>query len=148
MADVANVDSIILNATIEDNEDETKLLNIFKLFCDKDEMDLQAFIRFCESYKMATQSFTVVDCDLIFEKSKALATHPTASDILKSGVVLNKRINYFVFRIVVVPYLAEKKKCIVGDILQHILAQDDVLKTEVVETTLKIETVEAASEEL
>jgi hypothetical protein len=85
-------------------------------------MESKTFIKFLRDCNQITKKFTTGDADLIFQKAKAKASAPGAGSY-SSGVVHGKRLNYEVFRAVVMPCLAEKKGKSVEEMIEEILSQ-------------------------
>ncbi len=91
-----------------ENEDEQKVKELFMKFCPNGEMDSRTFIKFCKDCHIISKKFTAGDADLVFQKTKAAASHPAAGSY-SSGVVHGKRVSYDVFRAISIPAISEKK---------------------------------------
>ena len=103
----------------ENSGDEARAKELFLKFCPTGEMDSRTFIKLCKDCNILSKSFTAGDADLIFQKTKAAASHPTAGSY-SSGVVHGKRVSYDVFRAIAVPCLAEKRKMEIVDMVTYL----------------------------
>lgn len=92
----------------EESSQEVKLRDVFKTLCrPHDDMDVQSCIELCQQGKVLNeQFFTIHDVQLAFLKAKFVAVN---NEAYKSGVIVRKRVNYKVFREILIPCLAEKK---------------------------------------
>jgi hypothetical protein len=91
-----------------DHKDEKKLEDVFVTSCSpKMEMDLPCCLKLCKDSKIVNdQFFTNHDVQLVFLKAKSIAMH---NEAYKTGIIVGKRLNYKVFREILIPCLAEKR---------------------------------------
>jgi len=101
------------------SESENALKQVFLKFCPTGEMDSKTFIKLLRDATVINRKFTATDGDLIFQKTKAKASAPSAGSY-SSGVVHGKRVNFDVFRAVAIPLIAEKKGMNVSALVEHI----------------------------
>ena len=106
---------------VEGCSSEKSLRDLFMIFCPAGEMDSKTFIKMCEDAHLLEKKFTRTDGDLLFQKAKAKASAPGAG-AYASGVVHGKRLNYDVFRAVVIPEIATKKSITVPALLEKLAA--------------------------
>jgi hypothetical protein len=69
-------------------------------------MNLNTFLKLIQETKNLSFSYTLHDLKYCFEKSKSLAL---ASVTFSKYVILEKRINYEIFRKILIPCLAERR---------------------------------------
>lgn len=112
-----------IDAPKSDGEDEQKVKELFLKFCPNGEMDSRIFIKLCRDCNVISKQFTAGDADLVFQKTKAAASHPSAGSY-SSGVVHGKRVSYDVFRAISIPCIADKKKMEVSALLAHLATQN------------------------
>ena len=122
MASSAQLQVMIDIPKDESGEDEIKVKQLFLKFCPTGEMDSRTFIKMCKDCDILTKSLTSGDADLIFQKTKAAASNPSAGSY-SSGVVHGKRVSYDIFRAIAIPCLAEKRKMDIADLLTHLASQ-------------------------
>ena len=91
----------------------------FLKFCPTGEMDSRIFLKMMKDIKLIDKNFTSHDADLLFQKTKAKVSSPTAG-VYTSGLVHGKRIRYQVFRAITIPAIAEKKRLEPEDIVQYV----------------------------
>lgn len=94
---------------------------MFMKFCPKGEMESKTFVKMLRDAHMISKKFTTTDADLIFQKTKAMASAPGAGSY-SSGVVHGKRVNYEVFRAVTIPLIAKKQGVEVEALLTKLAA--------------------------
>ncbi len=101
-------------------------------YCEKTngEMDSKTFIKYLKDTNIINNKFTSGDADLVFQKTKAMASAPSAG-AYSQGVVHGKRVNFSVFRAVAVPILAEKKGISVANIVTKMGLVDGPVMTNV-----------------
>lgn len=94
----------------DEDEAEKRLKDVFGKYCaaTNNEMDSKTFIKMLKDTNIIERKFTSGDADLVFQKTKAMASAPSAGSY-SSGVVHGKRVNFEVFRAVAVPNIATKK---------------------------------------
>jgi hypothetical protein len=114
---------IVMESSMTETEMETKIRELFMKFCSTGEMDSRTFIKLCKDCHIIVKTFTSGDADLVFQKTKAMTSHPSAGSY-SSGVIHGKRINYDVFRAITIPCIAEKKGITVSALLTHLSQQD------------------------
>ena len=69
-------------------------------------MDLACCLQLCKDAKIVNgQFFTNHDVQFVFLKAKSIALN---NEAYKAGILVNKRVNYLVFRQILIPCLAEK----------------------------------------
>lgn len=85
-------------------------------------MNLATFLKLIQDTKnlLNSTNFTLNDCKFSFEKAKSLAL---ASPQYSRFVILEKRINYDIFRKILIPCMAERygKECTVQDIIKYLI---------------------------
>jgi hypothetical protein len=92
----------------ENHKDEIKLADVFLTACSpKTDMDLPCCLQLCKDSKVVNeQFFTNHDVQVVFLKAKSIAMN---NEAYKAGVIVGKKLNYKVFREILIPCLAEKR---------------------------------------
>ena len=60
----------------------------------------------CRDLELISRKFTTLDVKLVFDKTKGMALAPRSGKVYNGGVYYDKRINYEVFRDILIPCLA------------------------------------------
>ena len=81
------------------------------------------FVSLCRETEIITRKFTPLDVKLSFDKAKAMALAPRSGKAYNDGVFYDKRINYKIFREVLIPRLSRDSKISIDDLL-NILSLD------------------------
>lgn len=103
-----------------DSDKNAQLQELFLKFCTNSEIDSKNFIKLLKDCKVINKTFTTIDSDLIFQKTKAIASTPAAGSY-SSGVVHGKRINYETFYNVTIPLIATKKNMEIPHLIELFL---------------------------
>ena len=103
-----------------DTDKNEKLKELFLKFCTNSEIDSKNFVKLLKDCKIINKTFTSIDTDLIFQKTKAIASVPTTGSY-SSGVVHGKRINYETFYNVSIPLIASKKNVEISYLIELFL---------------------------
>jgi len=125
---IARVDpniKTLVQSSVKDEGEEEKLLALFtrysesydttqefrRVFKAKGRLERRQFVLMCHHAKLTNLTrFTVLDCNQVFDKAKAIALNPAAGVSYRDDVYFNKRIGFSVFRDIVIPCLEEKTK--------------------------------------
>mmetsp|Transcript_12357 Transcript_12357/g.18738 ORF Transcript_12357/g.18738 Transcript_12357/m.18738 type:complete len:338 (-) Transcript_12357:214-1227(-) len=91
-----------------DGHQDTVLQASFAKFSTLDEMDAAAFVKMCRSAKILNKKFTSSAVRLVFNRAKAICQAPGCRREYQEGLFLDKKINYTVFRGVLIPLLADR----------------------------------------
>jgi hypothetical protein len=97
---------------------EEAISRLFHKYSIRNELNQPQFVTLCRDLELITRKFTTLDVKLVFDKTKAMALAPRSGNEYNSGVYYDKRINYKVFREILIPCLARD--------LGH--TEDDLLK--------------------
>lgn len=81
------------------------------------------FVSLCRETEIITRKFTPLDAKLSFDKAKAMALAPRSGREFNEGVLYDKRINYKVFREVLIPCLSRDTSISIDNLL-NILSLD------------------------
>jgi len=115
----------LVQSSVKDEGEEEKLLALFtrysesydttqefrRVFKAKGRLERRQFVLMCHHAKLTNLTrFTVLDCNQVFDKAKAIALNPAAGVSYRDDVYFNKRIGFSVFRDIVIPCLEEKTK--------------------------------------
>jgi len=106
-----------------DNDKNAQLEQLFLKFCTNSEIDSKGFVKLLKDCKVINKTFTTIDSDLIFQKTKAIATAPGAGSY-SSGVVHGKRINFQTFYNITIPLIATKKNIEIANLIEIFLKCD------------------------
>jgi hypothetical protein len=92
----------------------------FTLYSHPDQIDLTHFMKFCHDCGIIQKRFTIVDAELAFLRAKKKASI-SAKEEYKTGVFFDKRINYLVFRDILLRCIAEKLNQPIDVIIHHVI---------------------------
>jgi hypothetical protein len=115
-----------------EDESEIRCQQVFMKYCEKTngEMDSKTFIKYLKDTDLIARKFTSGDADLVFQKTKAMASAPSAGSY-SSGVVHGKRVSFQVFRAVAIPNLATKTGSSIASIVTTLGSVDGPVMTNV-----------------
>lgn len=102
---------------------EDAIRRLFNKHSTRKEMCQSQFVSLCRETEIISRTFTPLDGKLSFDKSKAMASAPRSGKEYNNGVFYDKRINYKVFREVLIPCLSRDLKISIDDLL-NILSLD------------------------
>ena len=91
---------------------------VFIAFCKlPDEMDMNDFKKMCRELELSHRKFTSTDAEMVFRRSIAKVEALPEGNALKAGVIFGKRVNYDVFREVVIGATAHARATALDDIV-------------------------------
>jgi hypothetical protein len=120
---VTDVDSFPPISTVPAPDVEQLLLEYFKkftLYSHPDQIDLTRFLKLCQAASLIQKKFTVVDAELAFIRAKKKASLSTNAKH-RNGVFYDKRINYLVFRDILLRCIVEKTNQPIDMILHQLI---------------------------
>lgn len=94
--------------------------NQFTILNHPGQMDLTRFIKLCHDCSLISRKFTVVDAELAFLRAKKKASISNISKY-RNGVFYDKRINFIVFREILLRCIVEKMNEPIDYILHKII---------------------------
>lgn len=94
-------------------------------FHEKDQMDRYQFVHLCHDAKLISDDFSLFDCQLVFDQTIAMAINPSTGKEYNEGVFFNKRINFFVFRTILIPNLSNKVDLTTKELFDHLTAMPE-----------------------
>lgn len=92
----------------------------FTLYSHPDQIDLTHFMKLCHDCDLIQRKFTIVDAELAFLRAKKKASI-SMKDEYKNGVFFDKRINYMVFRDILLRCIAEKLSQPIDVMIHHLI---------------------------
>jgi hypothetical protein len=118
-----NPETDFVQVSDEETPLEEAIIRLFHKYSTRNELNQAQFVTLCRDLEIISRKFTVLDCKLVFDKTKAMALAPQSGSDYNQGVQYDKRINYKVFREVLIPCLARDMEISYENIL-NILSLD------------------------
>jgi hypothetical protein len=92
----------------------------FTLSSHPDQIDLTRFLKLCQAASLIQKTFTAVDAELAFIRAKKKASLSKSAKH-RNGVFYDKRVNYLVFREILLRCIVEKTNQPIDIILHQLI---------------------------
>ena len=84
--------------------------SLFNKFCPSGELDATTLVTMCRELNIINKRLTSTGVRLVYKRTRAICMAPGCNQQYKDGLIYKKRVNYVVFRDVLIPLLLQRRK--------------------------------------
>lgn len=83
---------------------------LFAKYAPNGEFDAADLVHLCRDVKLMNKHLTSTSARLVFNRARAICESPACNQTYREGLIFKKRVNYAVFRDVLIPLLLERRR--------------------------------------